>query len=98
MFVVKLPQQLQEEVGCDYCTTDPQDLFSDDLVDVVLICTHHDLHVPLAIEAAEAGKQLFVEKPLALTVEGCEQIEGSGRAYRCEADGWISSAILALHC
>ena len=70
-------QQLQTEVGCDYCTTNPQDLFNDDLVDVVLICTHHDLHVPLAIEAAEAGKQIFVEKPLALTIEGCEQIEAA---------------------
>ena len=70
-------QQLQTEVGCDYCTTDPRDLFNDDLVDVVLICTHHDLHVPLAIEAAEAGKQIFVEKPLALTIEGCEQIEAA---------------------
>jgi len=70
-------QKLQSEVGGDYCTTDTSKLFSDDQVDVVLICTHHDLHIPLSIQAAEAGKQLFVEKPLALTIEGCEQIEAA---------------------
>ncbi len=70
-------QKLQSEFGCDYCTTDTQTLFNDDQIDVVLICTHHDLHVPLAIQAAEAGKQIFVEKPLALTVKACEQIEAT---------------------
>ncbi|MFB3040869.1 MAG: Gfo/Idh/MocA family protein [Candidatus Poribacteria bacterium] len=68
-------QNLHNEVGCDYCTMQVQDLFDDDQIDLVLICTHHDLHVPLAIQAAEAGKQVFVEKPLALTIEGCEQIQ-----------------------
>lgn len=56
-------QKLQNEFGCDYCTRQAQDLFHDDQIDLVLICTHHDLHVPLAIQAAEAGKQIFVEKP-----------------------------------
>jgi myo-inositol 2-dehydrogenase/D-chiro-inositol 1-dehydrogenase len=68
-------QKLQSEFGGDYCTTDPQDFFNDDQVDVVLVCTHHDLHVPLSIQAAEAGKHIFVEKPLALTIEACEEIK-----------------------
>ena len=72
---VEAAQKLQSEVGCDYCTTDARDLFNDDQVDLVLICTHHDLHLPLALQAADAGKQIFVEKPLALTIEACEQIE-----------------------
>jgi len=39
----------------------------DDEVDVVLICTRHNLHAPLTIEAAEKGKAVFVEKPIGLT-------------------------------
>jgi predicted dehydrogenase len=70
-------QKLRDEVGCDYCTTNPQDLFNDDQIDVVLVCTHHDLHVPLAIQAAEARKDIFVEKPLALTIAACEQIQAA---------------------
>jgi predicted dehydrogenase len=35
----------------------------------VSICTPHALHPPLAIEAAQAGKHILCEKPIALTVE-----------------------------
>ncbi|MGD9519509.1 MAG: Gfo/Idh/MocA family protein [Armatimonadota bacterium] len=35
-------------------------------LDVVDICTPHHLHAPQAIKAAEAGKHLMIEKPLAV--------------------------------
>ena len=69
--------RLKREVGGKYCTTDPQDLFYDEQIDLVLICTHHHLHLPFAIQAAEAGKDVFVEKPLALAIKECEQIESA---------------------
>jgi len=37
--------------------------------DVINICTPHGLHAPMAIEAAAAGKNILVEKPMALTLE-----------------------------
>ncbi len=46
-------------------------------VDVVDICSPTDQHEALAIMAAKAGKHLFIEKPLALTMEGCAQIEAA---------------------
>jgi predicted dehydrogenase len=41
----------------------------------VVVATHHDSHPALAVAAARAGKHLFVEKPLALTNEACQEIE-----------------------
>lgn len=41
-------------------------------VDAVAICTPHDLHLPLAVAAARAGKHVLIEKPMALTVAECD--------------------------
>ena len=42
--------------------------------DVVSINTLPDTHAPYAIKAMEAGAHVFVEKPMALTVAGAEQV------------------------
>ena len=44
-------------------------LLADPEIDVVCICTPSGLHAPLAIAAANAGKNIVVEKPMALTHE-----------------------------
>lgn len=41
----------------------------DPQVDSVHICTPHYLHAPMAVQAAEAGKHVVLEKPVALNVE-----------------------------
>jgi len=43
-----------------------QDLIEDPEVDAVVIATTHDMHTPLVIDALNAGKPVFVEKPLAI--------------------------------
>ncbi len=48
-------------------------LAADD-VDLVVIATPHDTHVPLAKAALEAGKHVVVEKPLALAVDEAREI------------------------
>lgn len=40
----------------------------------VYICTHHDSHRQLAVDACRAGKHVMIEKPMALTVEDCRII------------------------
>lgn len=55
--------------------TDYQDLLADDRVDVVVICSTNERHEPQAIAAAEAGKHLLIEKPVALTWDGALRVQ-----------------------
>ena len=43
-------------------------------VDVAVITTPHSTHLPLALAAAEAGKHVYLEKPMALNTAECTQI------------------------
>jgi predicted dehydrogenase len=49
-------------------------LAEDDGVDAVILSTVPALHVPLGLPCLQGGKHLLVEKPLASTVEECEQL------------------------
>ena len=49
---------------------DPGDIISRDDVDLVAIATRHDSHPELAARALDAGKAVYVEKPLSLDWEG----------------------------
>jgi predicted dehydrogenase len=42
--------------------------------DVALICNPTSLHIPVALQAARAGCHLFLEKPVANTLEGVEEL------------------------
>ena len=43
-------------------------------IDVIDICTPGDMHMPIAVRAAEAGKVVFCEKPLANTLTEAEKM------------------------
>ena len=51
-----------------------EDLCADPAVEVVYVATPHQLHAAHAVRAAEHGKHLLVEKPLALTLADCDAI------------------------
>ncbi len=56
-----------ERSGFAEASTDPQALLVDPDTDCVFVVTRHDSHAALTIAALEAGKNVFVEKPLAMT-------------------------------
>jgi predicted dehydrogenase len=68
-------RQAHADFGGRYYATDVNQVMHDDQIDAVLIATHHDSHTSLAIQAAQAGKHIFLEKPMALTIEECLAIE-----------------------
>ena len=55
--------------GFAYCASEPDVLLHDPSINWIAIATRHDLHASQAIAAMEAGKDVFVEKPLALDLE-----------------------------
>jgi predicted dehydrogenase/threonine dehydrogenase-like Zn-dependent dehydrogenase len=57
-----------------YATTDYQEVLRDKNVDLVMIATRHNLHARMAIDAAKAGKAVFVEKPMALRQEELDEL------------------------
>ena len=61
--------------------TDYHEPLDDPSVDAVDICLPHALHAPVAVEAAEAGKHVLCEKPMAASLEEADRmIEAAERA------------------
>jgi len=52
-----------------------EEILSDSAIDAVVIATRHANHAELAASALDAGKAVFVEKPLALDAEGLWLVE-----------------------
>ena len=65
---------LAERHGISEIHTDVDELLKSD-IDTVLIATPHSTHAELAVKALEAGKDVFCEKPLCLTLDELDMIE-----------------------
>ena len=63
------------QFGASYSSTDFRKVLEDPEVDAALICTRHNLHADMTLQALKAGKHVFVEKPLALTREELGKIQ-----------------------
>lgn len=53
---------------------DVESLLRDDRIDAVVICTPTFTHADLVVSAAQAGKHVLVEKPMALTLGDCRRM------------------------
>ena len=67
-------------------TTRFDDLLADDALDAVLIATPVSTHHPLASAALQAGKHVFVEKPLAASSAEGARADPARREERARAD------------
>uniref|UniRef100_A0A7C4PK43 Dehydrogenase n=1 Tax=Anaerolinea thermolimosa TaxID=229919 RepID=A0A7C4PK43_9CHLR len=56
-------------------TTQTDSIFADPEVDAVVITTRHDSHANLVCQALAAGKHVFVEKPLCLSLDEIDRIQ-----------------------
>jgi len=63
--------------GFEATATDMEAVFSDSQVNAVVVTTRHDSHAGFVLQALKAGKHVFVEKPLCLTLGELAQIESA---------------------
>ena len=56
-------------------STETNDLWNNDNINTVSIVTRHDAHAQQVVDALKSGKNVFVEKPLALTLDEIEVID-----------------------
>ena len=65
---------MAKKYGIAKSTTNYQEMFEDVNVDLVFITTQHNTHARMVAEAANAGKSVFVEKPLALSEQELSEV------------------------
>jgi predicted dehydrogenase/threonine dehydrogenase-like Zn-dependent dehydrogenase len=69
--------QAGRKFGFDETTTDTNRLFADAGTNAVVITTQHESHARFVLQALAAGKHVFVEKPLCLTLDELAQIQAA---------------------
>lgn len=67
-------KQTAQRYRAEYCTTDHREVLEDENIDLVIITTPHNLHYSIIMDAARAGKAIYVEKPMCLTEKELDEI------------------------
>jgi myo-inositol 2-dehydrogenase/D-chiro-inositol 1-dehydrogenase len=67
--LVEAARELATRLHIPRATADYHELLANPAIDAVAICSSTDTHADLIIEAAQAGKQIFCEKPIAVVME-----------------------------
>ena len=68
---------LAKKAQAENATSDYRVMLDDPEINMVIITTRHNLHASMVMEALEAGKSVFVEKPLCLNEEELQNIENA---------------------
>lgn len=79
------PHRLQEmsaKFGVGTTATDYREILADPSIDAVSVVTQWHQHVEPACAALEAGKHVFLEKPMAMDIGECKRILDAARAAR----------------
>lgn len=82
---------VSEQFGFGYAAEGPEKIIEDSQINAVLIATRHNLHGPLVKKALEAGKHVFVEKPLCLDIKELQEILAALKNRPAEKDERSSS-------
>jgi predicted dehydrogenase len=73
-------EQCARSWGFDRSHADWQQLINDPAVNLVAITTPNHLHFPMAMAALEAGKAVYCEKPLAVSLEQAREMQRAAKA------------------
>lgn len=68
-------KRVAEKFHFNNCTSNEKDIIDNKDINTLFIATRHDTHAHYVIEGLKAGKNVYVEKPLCLTLEQLSEIE-----------------------
>jgi len=63
-----------KQLPVDQCESDYRVLLDNPKIGAIAICVPAQFHVEMALAALDAGKHVFIEKPLALRLEECDRL------------------------
>ncbi|MDP6494756.1 MAG: Gfo/Idh/MocA family oxidoreductase [Dehalococcoidia bacterium] len=75
-----LLQRRVDEWDVDRAYNDYRELLDDSTVDAVEVITPHHLHAEIGIAALEAGKHVSLQKPMAISVQECDDLVSAAKA------------------
>src|SRR6266850_5875990 len=78
----ELAEAFAKQFGVGKWYADWYDMLRDTEIDAIYIATPVHLHAPQTIAAAEAGKHVLCEKPMALNVAECDRMIDAARSQR----------------
>lgn len=79
--VPEVAQQAKESLDFEFATSNPDDIFSAKDIDIVNVCTPNIYHKELVLKALEAGKNVYCDKPLAVSYDETKEITGVLEKY-----------------
>lgn len=84
-------RRVADRVGPERTASDYRELVDDPTLDAIAVCVPARAHAEVALAAIGAGKHVFVEKPLALSLPDCDRmVDGAARAGVCAMVGFNS--------
>lgn len=85
-FMNEQTENWAKDMGVHNTTKDYKEILADPEIDAVLICSSTDTHSPISVEAIQAGKHVFCEKPIDHDVTKIKEVinalEGSNVKYQ----------------
>ena len=73
-------RSVADRYGFQFCTGAAADVVADEQINTVFIASRHDSHAGYVLQALQAGKNVFVEKPLCLCEEELDAITAAWQA------------------
>src|SRR3712207_745340 len=86
-------EELAHEYGIEKVFTDYDELLCDDTADFLYIALVNTAHYPLARKALLAGRNVIVEKPMAMTAEEVKELMELAHERGC----WLFEAMTLVH-
>ena len=81
-----------KKFGFSYASSDFDEILNNDEINTVFIATRHNTHAKFAAQALSVGKNVFVEKPLAISQQGIDEVE----SVLQDTKSYVSNAVPQL--